>query len=192
MEKEPVVAKSSNWRWPYYLVLGAFVVGLPLTVYSSDVFEFLYLFLAAPCIGLFLLIVAICTKRHTGRQRLAIVFMVLVYWAGSFLLVIGRDPLRTAGRWLLFSREYKRSVLAQPEPVKGELRHVEWDAWGWGGNNTWVYLVFDPQDGLREEVRSRSHGSFSGIPCGVARVRRLQPGWYTVQFYTDTSWNQCN
>lgn len=191
MENKTAAADQFDWRWAFYAVLGAFLVLLPLTLYSSDIVEFLYLLVAAPCIGLFFLIAAFFRKRYTGRQRLAIAGMVLVYWAVSFLLVLGRDPLRTAGRWLLSAGEYKRSVLAQPEPVNGELKHAEWDAWGWGGIDTSVYLVFDPRDGLREEARSRAHGPFSGIPCNVARVQRLQPQWYTVQFYTDTSWSSC-
>jgi hypothetical protein len=38
----------------------------------------------------------------------------------------------------------KRKVLAQPASANGEFRHVEWDGWGWAGQDTTVYLVFDP------------------------------------------------
>ncbi len=192
MENKIVAAKSFHWRWAFYAVTAAFLILLPLTIYGSDIDEFLYLLFVAPCIGLFFLIVAVFKKRHSGRQRLAIVGMVLAYWAVSALLVIGREPLRTASRWLLFSGEYKRSVLAQPKPVNGELRHVNWDGWGWGGIDTPVYLVFDPQDGLSNEAKDRAHGPFNGVPCEVDRVHRMQPHWYTVQFYTDTSWNHCS
>jgi hypothetical protein len=41
-------------------------------------------------------------------------------------------PINTA-RWMLWSRAYKAKVAAQPDSLKGELKHIEWDGWGWAG-----------------------------------------------------------
>jgi hypothetical protein len=99
-------------------------------------------------------------------------------------------PLQSA-RWLFKSGKYKREVLAQPTGPATELKHIEWDGWGWGGNDTVVYLVFDPDNALAHGASSGSAGKYSGIPCEVYRVRRLESHWYTVQFYTDSDWSHC-
>src|SRR5690349_2090964 len=91
-----------------------------------------------------------------------------------------------SARWLMWSRHYKAEVLAMPNPSNGELRHLEWDGWGWGGMDTTVYLVFDPTDSL-SRVNGHS-GKYAGMPCEVALVKRLEEEWYTVQFYTDQDW----
>jgi hypothetical protein len=90
-------------------------------------------------------------------------------------------------RWLVWSRSYKAEVLAQPTSANEELKHIEWDGWGYAGMDTTVYLVFDPTNALS---RAEGHhpGKFSGIPCEVPLVKRLEDKWYTVQFYTETAW----
>ena len=59
------------------------------------------------------------------------------------------------------------------------------------GGETMTYLVYDPSDLIQGELKTHAKGSFSGIPCQVYRVRALESHWYTVLFYTDTSWNAC-
>ncbi len=118
--------------------------------------------------------------------------MLLVYWAVSWVLVNNSFEVHTAGRWFLLSKGYKAKVLAQPQTANGELRHAEWDGWGWGGNDTTVYLVLDPKDSLSPAAKGHSRGKFSGIPCEVPDVRRLESHWYSVKFYTNTSWGQCS
>jgi hypothetical protein len=68
---------------------------------------------------------------------------------------------------------------------------MEWEATGFAGvaNNT-DYLVFDPTDSLAMPAKSHSPGKFSGIPCEVPRVLRLESRWYSVEFYTDEEWGQ--
>jgi hypothetical protein len=78
--------------------------------------------------------------------------------------------------------------LGQPTEPTRDLKHIQWDGWGWGGNNTVVYLVFDP---LAHGATSGSAGNYPGIPCEIYRVRRLESQSYTVQFYTDSDWNHC-
>ena len=50
---------------------------------------------------------------------------------------------------------------------------------------------FDPDDSLATAARSHLSGKFKGIPCEVSEVQRLENNWYTVLFYTDTSWDRC-
>jgi hypothetical protein len=187
MAETAAVANRFNWRLPLYAAVGAVIVFLPFVIYAYDIGELLYLLIAVPIVSLVLLIVFVVKKR-----RLAVLAMLVVYWAVTLVLVRNSLDLRSTVRWLLWSRNYKAAVLAQPESPNGELRHIEWDGWGWGGNDTTVYLVYDPADSLSATANSHSSGKFSGLPCEVPRVRRLENHWYTVLFYTDTTWGQCN
>ena len=85
----------------------------------------------------------------------------------------------------MWSQRYKSEVLAQSGGTTGELKHIEWDGWGWAGQDTTVYLVFDSTDSLAVAAANHAPGKFNGTPCEVAQVRRLESHWYTVQFYTD-------
>jgi hypothetical protein len=119
--------------------------------------------------------------------------MLVVFCATSWVLLKNALELRSEARWLFSSRHYKAQVLAEPVPTNGELRHVIWDGWGFAGVAvTDVYLVFDPNDSLSAAAKSHSPGKFSGIPCEVNRVHRLESHYYTVFFYSDTSWGHCN
>jgi hypothetical protein len=111
--------------------------------------------------------------------------LILIAAAGLWVF----QPVRNATRWLLFSRQYKSQVLAQAAK-NGELQHIEWDSWGWAGQDTTVYLAFDPNDSLIGAATTSQPGKYSGLPCEVYRVRRLETRWYTVQFYTDQSWGR--
>jgi hypothetical protein len=108
----------------------------------------------------------------------------LVTWSCSY-------TIRTAVRWPVGSERYKSEVLAQPT-VTGELKHIEWDGWGWAAQDTTVYLVFDPTDSLATPARTHQPGKFGGIPCEVPVVKRLEKDWYLVQFYTDEWWGKRN
>lgn len=98
------------------------------------------------------------------------------------------NPWPDVARWMAWSGAYKAAVMGQPEPLDHELKHIEWDGWGWGGEDTSVYLVFDPMDALAGAGRSHQPGKYNGIPCEVDRVKRLEAKWYTVRFYTDRVW----
>jgi hypothetical protein len=73
------------------------------------------------------------------------------------------------------------------------LKHIEWDASGFAGvaNNT-AYLVFDPTDTLSAAAINDQAAKFNGVPCKARAIRRLEDHWYTVLFYTDQTWDQCN
>jgi hypothetical protein len=74
--------------------------------------------------------------------------------------------LRTTIRWLLWSKDYKTKVLTQPNSAKGELKHIEWDGWGFpGAGDTVVYLVFDPDDSLSTEARAIRRENSAAYPA---------------------------
>src|SRR5262249_9729150 len=82
--------------------------------------------------------------------------------------------IRSSARWFARAHRYKAEVLAQHE-VNGQLKHVEWDGWGGVPVGDWtVYVVFDPTDSLSAAASRHSSGKFSGIPCSVDEVRRLE------------------
>jgi hypothetical protein len=181
-------ADRFNWKLSLYAAVGALIVFLPIALSSQfDFGEIVYIFVVTPIVSLVLLVIA-------GRKKsLSVLAMVMVYCAVSWALVKQSDSLRATGRWLLWSKGYKTQVLGQPYPASGELRHVEWDGWGFAGaGDTNVYLVFDPADSLAGAAKTASSGKLSGIPCGVSGVRRLESHWYSVVLYTDTDWQHCN
>jgi hypothetical protein len=184
------MADRFNWGLSFYGTLGAVIVFLPKMITGNDIGTFLATLVTAAFVTLVLLVVAI---RKIRRQSLSVLSMLVVYCAVSWLLFRVSDDVRTDGRWFVQSKGYKAKVLAQPGSANGELKHVEWDGWGFAGSgDTTVYLVFDPNDSLATAAKSHSPGKFSGIPCEALRVRRLESNWYTVLFYTDTDWDHCN
>jgi hypothetical protein len=178
-----------NWRLLLYAAVAGLIFSLAAGI-CGGIVELLYFFVAAPIVSLVVLVVA---ARRKGLQRLSAVSTVAVYCAVSWVGLTNSGNVRTAGRWFLWSKAYKAEVLAQPDSVNGELRHIEWDGWGFpGAGDTVVYLVFDPRESLSAAAKSHSHGKFIGIPCDVPLVRRLENQWYVVVFYTDTSWGLCS
>lgn len=128
-------------------------------------------------------------KRTSKNLLLIIAALGCMAIAALWWVVIGhRSAIGTTTKWLLLSRGYKVEVLAQPDSTNGELKHVEWDGWGWAGMDTVVYLVFDPTDSLSPAASSHQPGKYRGIPCEVFLVRRLESHWYTVWFYTNYEW----
>jgi hypothetical protein len=189
MSKE-TTRNSFDWRFPPYGAVGALILLVPTIIDGTRIVGALYFFVAIPIIILILLVVAMSKK---GLRRLAVLSMLVAYLAFSWGLLRNSDELRTTSRWLLWSKEYKSKVLAQPDSANGALKHIEWDGWGFpGAGDTVVYLVFDPDDSLSAAAKTGSSGKFSGIPCEVPRVRRLESHYYSVLFYTDTDWGNCS
>ncbi len=123
---------------------------------------------------------------------------LLLYVATGALFVVAvmflwnSYAVRIKAKWLLYSHHFKTEVLAQSGSTAGDFKHIEWDGWGWAGEDTTVYLVFDPSDSLSAAARNQRPGKFSGLPCEVAQVSRLEPNWYSVQFYTNELWGRRN
>jgi hypothetical protein len=124
-----------------------------------------------------------------GRQRLAALLVAVAYVFAAILLKSNYSLARDHVRWLFLSNGYKAKVLAQPRGE--ELKHVEWDGWGFAGvANTTAFLVFDPTDSLAGATVALPPIKARALPCEVVRVRRLGRQWYAVLFYTDTYWGQ--
>jgi hypothetical protein len=161
---------------------------VPVIIDLNNILGMLYFLVATPLVGLVLLVVAI---RKKGRRRLAVFSMFVAYLATSWGLFTNSFGVRTTVRWLLWSKDYKAEVAKQPNSADGALKHIEWDGWGFpGAGDTVAYLVFDPNDSLSTAAASHSSGKFSGIPCEVLSVRRLESHYYSVLFYTDTDWGR--
>ena len=107
------------------------------------------------------------------------------------MLITHYVDIRDAVRWFAYGSVLKAEVLAEPDIPDTPLRHVEWEGWGFGGNDTTVYLVFDPKDTLATAAKERVSGKFGELPCEVYRIRQRENEWYTVQFYTNTDWESC-
>ena len=182
-----------DWVLLSSAVVGASVVFVSLMVYSAYA-PFLYLLFFAPIIFLACLILLVASAiDKRPRQCLSMLLTLVAFLGASWALFKNEGTIRPSIRWLLWSHRFKAEVLARPAPTKGELRHMEWEATGFAGvaNNT-IYLVFDPTDSLAVAAKSHSPGNFSGMPCEVYRVLRLESHWYSVAFYTDEEWGQRN
>jgi hypothetical protein len=180
----------SNWSFPFYATVGTLIIFVLLvTVFSLDGGEILYVFLVIPIVSINLLVIAFLKWKHLHNVILS---MLVVFLLASWVLLKNDLEVRSDVRWIFVSKDYKAKVQAQPVPANGELRHIEWDGWGFAGIDTEVYLVFDPTDALAMAVKSHSSGKFSGVPCQVDRVSRLESHYYTVLFYTNSGWDSCN
>ena len=184
--------KAAENRWhdlrPHlYAILAAIIVFLPLLIVSN--LDVLYLFIVVPI----LLIIGLCVLIYAAvRRNLRVAVALAAFWTTSALLFIYPSEIRSPIKWLLWSSECKKQVLAQPVSPNGDFKHIEWDGWGWAGIDTTIYLVFDPTDSLAVAAKSHQPGKFKGIPCKVPWVRRMQSHWYTVMFYTDQDWAGCS
>ena len=190
VEESTVGHEWLDWRLNTAAVVGALIAFLSIVIYGFDLGLIVYVFIAAPIIGLILFVVAM---RRRGGPGWALWSMLAVYLFVSWGLFENAPWLRWNARWLFYSREYKAIVAAQPAPADGSLRHVVWDGWGWAGiASTSIYLILDPNDSLAAETKKRSQGKFDGIPCAVYRIDRVEKNYYAALFYTETSWDHCN
>jgi hypothetical protein len=178
-----------SWLLPVASTLACILIFLPLLLIPGAVDD--YLFFVFPAI----FIVGICSLAYAAvRKRLRIALLVIVFWALSAFLFFHHFQIRTFTRWTLFSHRYQTQVLAQPEPLDGSLKHMEWDGWGWAGMDFSVFLVFDPTDALNESAAARQLAKVPRLPCAVSDVRKMDPHWYIVIFdaYIDqSSWTNC-
>jgi cell division protein FtsW (lipid II flippase) len=187
MKAGSIDAQRRTWRMPLYAALVALLVFLPSLISSNN--DALYLFFVVPCLAL----VSICVLIFAAiRRDLLIAIAVVTFCAVSAVAFLYNYQIRTFARWTVWSREYKEQVLAEPTSASGDLKHIEWDGWGWGGQDFSLFLVFDPADSLSgPDARS---GKVKGIPCEVSYVRRMDTHWYVVYFdaYVDqSSWDRC-
>jgi hypothetical protein len=117
-------------------------IALSLTFASSDLSVVL-------CFGIALvsaLLLFAFGVAEKGRQRLTALLVVMAYVFAAMLLKSNYSLVRDHVRWLFLSGGYRARVLAQPPSE--ELKHAEWDGWGFAGADTTVFLVSDPTDSL--------------------------------------------
>jgi hypothetical protein len=191
MDEKAAQRDRFDWRLLVYAGMGALIVFVPIMIFANDIGEFFYIVIVAPIVSFFIVIAAIQTRGLW--RRFAVLAMLPVYWAVSLGVFLSSPELHTISRWLLWAKDYKAQVLAQPDPGTRIMKHLEWDAWGFpGAGYTTVYLVLDPNDSLSAAAKNDSYGKFSGIPCGVSRVRKLESHYYSLILYTDTDWSHCN
>ncbi len=178
-----------GWRLPIYAALAAVLVFLPLVISSNT--GVLYLFVIVPG----LVLIGICVLIYAAiRKKLSIAVMVATFCALSAVVFLYNFRIRTFTRWFLWSDQYKSKVLAEPTTVNGDFKHIEWDGWGWGGQDFSVFLVFDPTDSLSGPAQNNQSAKLNGTPCEVSGVRRMESRWYIVFFdaYVDqSSWDRC-
>lgn len=185
---EKIVERARfDWRLPLYGFIGALAVFSPAFYWDRG----LSLIVSTIIVGLIsLLVLALAVSQK--RKRPAILTAVAVFLAVWIILLKNDQLVRDRIRWLVLSRRYKAEVLARPISRKGELKHVEWDGWGFpGAGDTTVYVVFDPNDSLAGAAKIHRPGVFDGLPCEIARVHHLESHWYTVLFYTGETWDTC-
>ncbi len=176
-------------RWRLVLLAGVLAIAMPTLVEISPAFDLggaAYFLLIAPCIALVMLVIAL--RRRTLTTCLTFTLFSLLTW------VCFKDnyALRAHGRWLWMARTSKALVLAQPRSLTGELRHVEWDGWGFAGvGNTNVYLVYDPEDLIGTALKQKQPRRVKGVLCEFDKGYRLERSWYALVFYTDQGWGEC-
>jgi hypothetical protein len=191
MAEKTIEVDQFNWRLPLAALLGTPVIFLILAVFQRE--SLVYLFFVVPIVSLILIVFAVYSAIAGKKGRvLSILSMLAIFLVLSVPLFKNYLAIRSAARWLIWSNDYKTKVTAQPIPANGNVKHLDWDGWGWGGENTEVYLVFDPSDSLSAAAEGHQPGKFDGLPCKVVRVFRLERNWYAAQFYTGTVWDHCN
>ena len=166
-----------DWRKPLVAAAVAILLSLLMTIYGTDIDWLLYAAALIVLGGIALLVIVTVRKRRQQRVMALVIFGTYVAVTAMFFVDYGQ--LRPILRWTLWSHRYKSELLSQPAVANGQLKHLEWEISGWGPvGPTIVYLVFDPGDSLLAAAKSHQPGQFSGIPCEVPRVLRLESRWY--------------
>lgn len=184
----------SSARPNLWVATGAGIVAalasLYLSVFSDGAAVLLYL--VAVVAPLSLIIFLAMFVRPWRQEWPTIVCALAAFFISTWVGFRLFPRYRFDVRWFVTASDYKREVLMQPVPASGQLRHTEWDGWGFvPSGNTVVYVVYDPSNSLLESSKPNAHMSVSGLPCDVSRVKRLEENWYAVVFYTDTDWEHC-
>ena len=195
-DTNPKQVARFNWPAQLYTVLTGLVLFVVIEACQADIALLIYI-LVVPILLLSCIILLICVAISKNRRRYLqqlLTLTIILAISISVFVFDYRNPIaiRSTARWLIWSRDYKAQVLKQTSPANGELKHIEWDGWGMFAQNTSVFLVLDPTDSLSGAAKNHQPGKFNGIPCEVPLVRRLEPHWYAVVFYTSQGWDECD
>jgi len=131
-------------------------------------------------------------SQTTAPRRTILSVALFATFTAIIVMVLVNCSPRPEAVWVTKSQTYKQQVLAATV-AGGELKHVEWDGDGWGGAATgdWMsYVVFDPSDSLSEATKSDTPAKYSGIPCTVIKIRRLENQWYSVVLDMNQFWDK--
>ena len=169
------------------IALVAFAADLLIVSWCPNFDVFLLLFVIAPITTLTLVALVIWAGKRAAVPLGSVLLLCLVatYATGRYSAL-----LRSEIRWWSSRPVWKQRVMAQSN-IPGQLKHLDWDGWGWGGNDTEVYLVYDPTDQLKNASRTSEGMHGPGIPCEVWQIQRLEPHWYNVVLFTDSDWDSC-
>ena len=187
------IRERINWALPVGTGAGLLIVSLALDAYTPYA-EFPLLFVVMPLVCISLLIaLLIALFRKKRRLWVSAASALVIVIATAFVLLILQEPIRESLRWVLWSSRFEAELLSSPSPRLGELRHMEWQATGFAGvGNDTIYLVLDPTDALAPAAHTGLPGRYTGLPCEVLKVRRLEAHWYSVRFYADEEWGKRN
>jgi hypothetical protein len=178
--------KRPYWIGLFCVAVAGVLAFIPLQFLESD--EASLAFACVVLIATLILIgLAIASRNLVGVAIVAAYIVIALA-----LLANNAYPLRERVRWAAFASQYKAHVVASHPQQRRQLPHAVWDAWGWTGMDTFVYLVFDPNDSLLPASRLKSPGKPPGIPCAVYSVHQMEPHWYSVHYYTSKEWDSCS
>jgi hypothetical protein len=192
MARQAAPADRFRWQLSVWAVVCTTILFVPLVIWNIDFGLILYFLFASIAILVELIITIVLANRTRHRRWLSFLAMIVATCATSSLLFTNAFFIHTRGHWITQGSQSSAAVLAQPTPSAGDLKHVEWDGWGWGGNDTTVYLVFDPIDSLASAAKNHASGRISSALCGISRMQRLEKNWYSVVFYTNDAWGDCS
>ena len=169
------------------IALVAFAADIFFVCWSPNFDIFILLFLIAPTTILIFVALAIWAGKKVTTVLGTVLLLCLL---GTYATSRYSALLRSEIRWWSSRSVWKQQVLAQPED-SAQLKHLEWDGWGMFAQDTQVYLVYDPSDGLKNATATTQGTNAPGLPCEVWKVYRLESHWYNVIFYTNTGWDAC-
>jgi hypothetical protein len=188
MSDQPGRETEVRWRLTVFVGAGALLACFFLILYSADLGKMASALVVAPLAGLILVVALIraALRKHWPQARfVAVVLIAFALISGSLLHF--SDETRDEVRWAFHSSKFKAEVMAETPVADDGMRHVIWDGWGMFAQDTDVYLVYDPTDGLKNYRADR----LMGLPCPVWKVHRLEKEWYSVTFFTNTGWGYC-
>jgi hypothetical protein len=180
------VIKQQSVKWqPPFVVLGAAVTAALILLFSSpDLGNIANLLLVVPVAGVSMTVLFF---RARARTRLICFVLMCSYALANWQLAKHWEDTRSELRWLIDPGSWKAKVMQQPVRADSGIRCAIWDGWGFAGEDTDVYLIYSPNDGLL----NYSPSTLNGLPQPVSHVQRLERQWYSVTFYTDQGWDGC-
>jgi len=174
-----------KWQTPVVVVGVGIAAVVALLLWDLDFGVLASWLIALPVVISLIFFLAVFRAR--GKSRFFVLALLCGYGLASWAMLRQPAQVRSEVRWLVSSPRWKEKVL-QREPSLGlGLKCVVWDGWGMAGQDTEVYLVNSPDDGLRGYTPS----NLSGLPMQVWRIQRLEKNWYSVTFYTNERWDGC-